>query len=344
MTRTPPVIYVLHGDDEFAIAGYLDELENKFGDPGTAMMNTTKLDGRTCSLEQWFQPASALPFLAHRRLVVIAHPLECAGKKSEAHQKFLERLERVPPTTALVLVQAGPLTTPQERKKNRLNWLEKWAASAGERVLLKQFSLPRGRALAQRFQEQARKQGGELSLEAAETLAGLIGPNPRLAEQEIHKLLAFVNYRRPVQADDVQQLTADTAQGDVFALVDALAERKTTQAAGMLRRLLEQEDAIGVQGMIVRQFRLLLLARELLEGGARQDQLIRDLRVPPFVADKLAVQARRFTLEELEQVYHRLLALDEAVKTGKAPVELALEMFGAEFSAAEFSAAKIRAG
>jgi len=45
MGETHPVIYLLNGEDEFSIARFVDELERKLGDPATASMNTTRLDG-----------------------------------------------------------------------------------------------------------------------------------------------------------------------------------------------------------------------------------------------------------------------------------------------------------
>ena len=77
--------------------------------------------------------------------------------------------------------------------------------------------------------------------------------------------------------------------------------------------------------MVVRQFRLLLLAREVLDGGGNKADVIRDLKIHPFVADKLLGQVRRFDLHTLEMIYHRLLDLDEAIKTGEIPADLALD-------------------
>jgi DNA polymerase-3 subunit delta len=146
-----------------------------------------------------------------------------------------------------------------------------------------------------------------------------------LADLEIHKLLAYVNYKRPVEPDDVELLTADVGQGNIFAMVDALGNQNGRLAQGMLHRLLEQQDPISIFGMVVRQFRLLLLTREILDGGENMGDIARLLKVPPFVADKLVSQARRFSAPVLEAIYHRLMEIDEAIKTGKVPGDLALD-------------------
>lgn len=166
---------------------------------------------------------------------------------------------------------------------------------------------------------------------AAEALAGLIGNDMRLAAQEIEKLLAFVKYQRPVEVDDVQALTADTLQGDIFQLVDALGNQQSRQAMAMLHRLLDQQDPLTIFSMVQRQFRMLLQAREILDIGGNEAQITRQLNLHPFVAGKVTSQARRFRLAEIENIYRQLLSLDEALKTGQIPAGLGLETFVAAF-------------
>jgi DNA polymerase-3 subunit delta len=324
----PPVIYLLHGDDEFAMAQHVADMETKVGDPGTAAMNITRLDGRSYNLDQLLSVASAMPFLARRRLVILS---EFLGRipGAPARKSFIGLLEKIPATTALVLMESKLLTSWQDRKKGKLHWLEKWAQEQGERAFIKEFSLPKGRAMIGWVQEQARVAGGQFTPQAAELLATLVDEDPRQANQEIIKLLTYVSYRRPVEPDDVQNLTADSNQGDIFAMVDAIGLQDSRTAAGMLHRLLETQEPLSLFGMIVRQFRLLLLAREILDEGG---DVARQLHLHPFVADKISAQARRFRLSELEAVYHRLVNLDEAIKTGMIEAEIGLDTFIAAFT------------
>ncbi len=175
------------------------------------------------------------------------------------------------------------------------------------------------------IQERTERLGGQITPQATELLASLVSEDPRLADQEIQKLLAYVNYLRPVEVEDVTTLTADANQGDIFRMVDSLAMGDACNALGMLRRLLEYQDHISIFGMIVRQFRLLILTRELLDSGRGREEAPRELGVASFLADKLILQAKRFDMHSLEAIYHRLLEVDEAMKTSQMPGDLALE-------------------
>jgi DNA polymerase-3 subunit delta len=331
MGESPPIIYLLHGEDEFEIAGYVSELESKLGDPGSVAMNLTRLDGRSYNLDELLSVAGAIPFLTSRRLVVLTHPSARLTSKP-AQKKFTQQLEQVPPTTALVLIEDHILTTDKDRRKGKIHWLEKWALGAGDRVYIKACPLPKGRMMGRWIQDQAKKYGGSFTPGAADLLGSLVGGDPRLADQEINKLLAYVNYKRPVEVDDIELLTPDAGQGNIFVLVDSLAGGDGRGTMNMLHRLLEVQDGISIFGMVVRQFRLLILTREILDEGDDSSQVARQLKTPLFLAEKLTNQARRFRLTDLETTYHRLLELDEAMKTGEMASDLALETFVANFT------------
>lgn len=322
MANPPPVIYLLHGEDEFAIAQFLTEIQSRLGDATTAALNTTRLEGSSFSLDQLYASANAMPFLASRRLVILFQPL--SHLSDSLKEKFKALLDQLPPTTALVLVENKTL--------HPKNWLLAWAQAAGSRAYVRSFSLLKGGAMVKWIQEQAKAAGGEFTPQAAALLASLVGDDARLAYQEIQKLLAYANYQRPVEPDDVENLAASVSQGDIFAMVDALGNQDGRRAMGMLQRLLNEQDPLSIFGMVVRQFRLLLLAREVLDRGGREGDVARELRVHPFVAGKVTAQARHFSIPTLEMVYHRLLGIDKAIKTGQIDGDLALDTLVAAFT------------
>lgn len=323
MTTPPPVVYLLHGEDDFAINQFIAALEEKLGDPGMATLNTSRLDGRALSIDELTTAVSALPILAPRRLVVLFRPLITLGSQP-GREKFIHILDSTPLSTALVLAEYKSLPGN--------HWLLSWARDAGSRAFIRSFSLRKGPAMSKWIQEQARAAGGSFSPQAAALLASLIGEDTGLAYQETHKLVAYVNYERPVEPEDVEELTVSVIQGDIFVLVDALGNQDGRRALGMLQRVLEMQDPLSVFGMVVRQFRLLLLAREVLDAGGNDRDVAHLVKLHPYVAGKVTAQGRHFSLQTLEAVYHRLLDIDEAVKTGQMDGALALNTLVAAFT------------
>ncbi|MBT3391278.1 MAG: DNA polymerase III subunit delta [Chloroflexi bacterium] len=322
-----PVIYLLHGDDEFAIAQFVAEMERKLGDPATVQMNTIRLEKGKLALDELIMAVQSMPFLAERRLVIVYDPLGNL-KSALMRERFQQILTNIPPTTALALVISRPLQSYQDKKKNKLHWLQKWAADQEEgRVYEKVFLTARGPELVRWLQKYTKSEGGELTPEGAAVLASLVGEDPRIAVQELNKLLAYVNYNRPIEPDDVEYLVASVGSSDVFAMVDALGNRQGRQALRMLHQLLEEDDPLRLMGMVVRQFRLLLQTRELLDAGYRQDDIARELKTHRFVIGKIINQVRNFSQSTLETIYRELLEIDQTIKTGQMDGDIALDTF-----------------
>jgi DNA polymerase-3 subunit delta len=82
----------------------------------------------------------------------------------------------------------------------------------------------------------------------------------------------------------------------------------------------------------VRLFRLLIQARDILDGRGNKDDVARALGVHPFVAEKTSGQAARFSIESLESIYRRLLKIDEGVKTSQLTLELAMDTLVVELT------------
>lgn len=326
MSESPPVIYLLYGDDEYAISQFVKEMEGKLGDESIASLNISHLDGKILNIDELLSIASAMPFLARRRLVILQNPTINLPTE-EAKKKFLDILERIPDSTGIVLIE----DTSDRFKKNNIQWLLSWTQQ-GTRSIAREFSLPRGAQMQGWILKEARSLGGSFTPQAAVALANLVGNDTRLANQEIEKLLAYVNYQRIVDVDDVEMSTTDYAEADIFSLVDAISNLQSRQAMSVLRKMLDQQEPMMIFAMVQRQFRLLIQAREVLDHGGGQGEIAKQLKSHPFVAEKLNKQARQFDLKQLEMVYRRLLDLDEGIKTGQIEVDLALETFVAAFT------------
>jgi DNA polymerase-3 subunit delta len=334
----PPRFYLLHGLDEFGSAEFVGRMKEKLGDPATASLNTSIFDGRTVTLPELRAACDAMPFLTERRLVIVEGWLTRLLHKSEAgddeprgaasSRDTLAAIaayvaEQQPDTTALVFVEKRDLPEKNVVVK---------AAAGAEWAYVKRFDAPKGEELVKWIRARAKAEGGEFSREAAQALAEA-ETDPRTLRHEIIKLLTYVDFKRPVEQAAVEQLTPAGSEARIFELVDAVGQRRGTQALRELHQLLEKEEPLYVLGMIVRQFRLILQARELLAARASEADVARALGLHPFPAGKICGQARRYSLPALDRIYHRLLECDADIKTGKAEATVALDTLVAELTA-----------
>jgi len=117
-------------------------------------------------------------------------------------------------------------------------------------------------------------------------------------------------------------------QVNIFAMVDAVVERRAPVAL----RLLRQQVADGAESgyllaMVVRQYRLIIQAKELGLSGLTAQEIGQRLGIgSDFVLQRVLEQADRYSLSRLKKAYRRLLDADVAVKRGRYNEELALEL------------------
>ncbi len=320
-------LFILHGDDEQALERFLGELKGR-----SQALNIIRLDARS-SEEDFSNAVATLPFFAEQRLVIYHQPLGRLTAE-KARQRFLAALEGLAETTTLALVIEDQM---EKRGKERFwgvlgegHWLVKWAKGR-ENASLRAFARPEVGEMTGWVLEEAKRQGGEFKPAAAAALAAHLGNETRIAGLEIEKLLTYAA-GRAVEAADVELLTPAEGPVSIFEMVDALAAGESGKALKLTRRLLETQDAQSLFAMIVRQFRLLLQAREILDEGGDDGVISGELRQVPFVAKKLANQARRFRMAQLEKIYRRLLEMDEAAKTSQSPMDASIDLFIADLA------------
>ncbi len=336
------MFYVFHGENQFSLQETLGGLRRRLagGDPSMADLNTNVLEGSRLTLGELRHVCDSIPFLADRRLVIVhgllsrlappergqaedAPPKEEQDSKRRALQELVDYLPRLAPTTRLIFV---------ERETLRPNHpILELAREQGKhnKGFIEHFKLPGERDLPAWIQDRVRSTGGgtgQMSTEAAALLAALIGPDLRLLDIEIDKLLLYAGDRM-VTTEDVQLLVSHAREASVFDLVDSVGRRETGRALRLLHRLLDDgEPPLKLLALLARQIRILIQLREIGERETDPREVARQLRLHPFVVQKGLTQAHNFELAQLEAAHERVIQTDWAIKSGRSDAVLALDM------------------
>lgn len=330
------MFYLLHGENELERTEQVADFKRKVGDESVRDLNTTVLDGRKTTLSELQHAADAIPFLAEKRLVIVEGLLaRLASRKSKSGddpeddsaptgsaKDFLNNLvaylPNVSESTRVVFVEAQTIKPTHAVLKLALK-------QTGKTVI--EFPQPQAGELTAWILKRAKKHGGEIDRAAATKLAAMIGGDLRRLDQELEKLITYVNAQRTVTEKDVVLLVTDSGLSNIFDMVDAFGRRDGKKAARELHHLLDQGDnPLGLLAMIVRQFRLLIQVKELSEQSLPPDTMAKELKLHPFVVKKIGEQARNFSLPQLETIYRRLLDIDVEIKTGQTSDVLALDL------------------
>jgi DNA polymerase-3 subunit delta len=341
-------VILLFGDYDLGIEERLADLVSRLGDPATAQANLARFSAAHLDLAALEAHLLAVPFLALRRMAVLdlgALP----GRKPDLPDRFFHLLASLPPTSVLVAIEHIDYDEAERllRRRNQAKGaqglarlhgehspLYRWIGEHRDRATAREQRRPSGPAFEQWLSERARRLETEIEMPAASLLREYTGENTVLADQELRKLAAYVDGGRPITRADVERLTPFHSESNVFTMVECVANRDGSRALRLMRLLLEEEDARYVFSMIVRQFRLLLLARAALDQGLPPRQVLTESphRLPAFAADKVAHQALGFSAEKLSDIYRELASLDLASKTGRIELEVGLEILVASLA------------
>jgi DNA polymerase III delta subunit len=112
---------------------------------------------------------------------------------------------------------------------------------------------------------------------ALEELVLRVGADQDRLANEIEKLATYVGEGERITLDTVRQLVPRTAEGSVFALVDAIGDGETRRACFLVREFLpasgEDEAVSHLMHMLARHFRLLWQTLVLARAGYRLEDL-----------------------------------------------------------------------
>lgn len=310
------MLYLLHGENTLERRERLNAIVEESGlDPQLRDVNLTIVEGPV-SPRELRQVCQAMPFLGTVRVVVARNAV--AAARAQELRELASVFGNLPTSTWLIFEEDRTLPS-------RHPFLMQVAEVGG---VVSHFSLPKARDLPSWIRQRASILGKDIDAPAAAALAQNIGSNLLLLDQELRKLLLYTGDRKRITLDDVRQAVPYVRTADVmFRMVDALGHRDRRRAAIYLHQLLEVgEHPLGVFGMIVRQFRLLIQVRWLMDRGVPQATIIKRLGLSPFVVGKIYEQAARFTVDQLRRAYRILASTDLAVKRSEMPVETALDL------------------
>ena len=326
------MLYILTGQDDFALNESLAEIKRGLGDPSLLATNTTTFDGRELTPEQLNIVAGALPFLTKWRLIIVGGLLErfepkvsrgrqkkTATDRKNDWQSFAALIGGFPESTVLVLIDS------QATNKNPL------LKALLPRAKMKSFPLLRGTRLSQWLDRRISQEDGSISPQASDLLVRLVGSNLWILAGEVSKLVLFTLGRR-IEEGDVKAVVSYAQQTSVFVLVDAILESNVGLAQQLLQQLLQAGLSPSyILFMLARQVRLLIRAKELIREGRSEVEIQDRLGLSSeFAWRKTAEQVSRYSFERLKELHHKLLEADLSIKTGKYEAELALNILVAE--------------
>ncbi len=174
--------------------------------------------------------------------------------------------------------------------------------------------------------------GVKMDADAARELVDALGGDMMMVSNELEKLILHVGELKRITLGDVETMVLAAKQRSLYELTDAISAKDRVRALETLDAILStgegDEAAIGHLYMLAKTFRQMLV---ILERNVRDQRMLwaalwQGFRVPPFAADDIIRQARRYkSKRELTRAIRLIGRADLALRSNPVSKRLVLE-------------------
>ena len=329
--------YVLLGDEAFhyqrcraaLLARFVPQENRDFCLHDLDLAETTIFD----ALDRAQTPSLMAPF----QLVFVRglKALYTRGAKKEEF-KAIDAYFRSPNPDALVVLVADHIRIPADARRMEMEdkaRYERIRETLGEWCGIVELARASEEDAMRWLAAEAKAAGKQLAPEAARELADTLGADMMLVASEWEKLLLYTTGRVEITHEDVELMVSGAKQRSLYELTDAISRRDRLRALELLDGLLNaseagEDAAIGHLYMLARTFRQMLVIQEkgVRDSRAIWSALWPGFRLPPFAAEDVIRQARRYTRRgDLMAALQLIAKADAEIRSNPVDKKLVLE-------------------
>ena len=168
--------------------------------------------------------------------------------------------------------------------------------------------------------------------DGARELVDALGGDMMMISNELEKLMLYVGAKNRITLGDVETMVLAAKQRSLYELTDAISSKDRVRALEVLDAMLSsgdgEEAAIGHIYMLAKTFRQMLV---ILERNVRDQRMLwaalwQGFRVPPFAADDIIKQARRYkSRRDLTRAIRLVAKADLALRSNPVSKRMVLE-------------------
>jgi len=329
--------YVLAGDEIFLLDRCRGAVLKAFVPPDLKDFCLSDLDLGSTPIFDVLDRAQTPSLMAPFQVIFVRNvrQLYTRGAKKDEFAA-LDRYFKSPNPQALLIFVADFLRIPTDTRRMELddrNRFERLTETLGEHCGMVELARVVEEDAMRWAVTTAQAVDTKLEPDAARELVDALGADMMLIASELEKLLLYTFGRGRITLGDVETMVLAAKQRSLYELTDAISSRNTPRALALLHGLLNSSDAgedaaIGHLYMLARTFRqmLVIVEKNVRDSRAIWQALWQGFRMPPFAADDLIRQARRYkSRRELTRGLRLIARADLELRSSPPDKRLVLE-------------------
>jgi DNA polymerase III subunit delta len=329
--------YVLAGDETFLLDRCRGAVLKAFVPPDLKDFCLSELDLAGNSIFEVLDRAQTPSLMSPFQVIIVRNvrQLYTRGAKKDEFAA-LDRYFRSPNPQALLLFVADFVRIPSDARRMELddkNRFERLTETLGEHCGMVELARVNEEDAMRWAVSTAQQAGVRVEPDAARELVDALGADMMLISSELEKLLLYTLGRGRITLGDVETMVLAAKQRSLYELTDAISARDRVRALALLQGLLNSSEAgedaaIGHLYMLARTFRqmLVILEKNVRDSRAIWQALWQGFRMPPFAADDLIRQARRYkSRRDLTRALKLIARADLELRSSPPDKRLVLE-------------------
>ncbi len=332
------MIYFFYGSDPYRISRKIKEILEKYKAKHKSGLSFSRFNfNEEENFGKFKDFISAYSMFAEKKLAIIENLFEAPAALKEKFLAFIGQGDILKTEERFIVVAQEMKLNEDRRKKDKYvlkddltkDIFKKLSGKPADR---EEFDPLTGAKLEDWIKKETQRLDGKIEPLAVKKLAAFVGPDLWQMKNELDKLSNF-RAGKTITENDVDILVKSRIEGDVFKAIDALASRQKAAAFKFLHQNLAHGDSeVALLGMLVYQFRNLLLVKSQIEQGVPFYGLEKKLGLHSFVLRKTFEQSKNFSLPALKKIYGRLAEIDFDIKNGQVEPQVALDLIVGEIA------------
>lgn len=328
--------YIFIGDEVFFRDRCRQALLEHFVPPDLRDFSLHDLDLADTSIAEILDRARTPSLMAPFQVFFIRNVKNLYGRGShEEELAAIEEYVKNPNPAAVLIFVADHISIPADTRRMEMQDRDRWERirdTLGQSCGIVELARVDETDGMRWVIEKALQEDVKIDQDAARELIDSLGADMMLVSRELEKLVLYAGEKKRITLGDVETMVLAAKQRSLYELTDAISSKDKTRALAVLDALLSTSDgddaAIGHLSMLARTFRqmLVILEKNVRDSRAIWQVLWQGFRVPPFAAEDIIRQARRYkSRRELTRALKLIARADMALRSNPPTKRLVLE-------------------
>src|SRR5690348_5955013 len=328
--------YVLVGDEAFFRKRCRDAILDHLVSPDARDFSIFELDLSETSLSEVLDRARTPSLMAPFQVFFVRGVKTLFGRgANEEKLAAIEEYCKNPNSDALLVLVADHISIPADVRRMELTDKERYERirdTLGQFCGIVELARVEESEAVRWVTDYCTSRDIKMETDGARELVDALGGDMMMISNELEKLILYVGEKKRITLGDVETMVLAAKQRSLYELTDAISAKDRVRALEVLDAILSTGDgdeaAIGHLYMLAKTFRqmLVILERNVRDQRALWAALWHGFRVPPFAADDIIKQARRYkSKRDLTRAIRLVAKSDLALRSNPVSKRMVLE-------------------